>query len=350
MPFISLLYLLSFLIARMSTDLHLYCLRYNLASSLFFRLSHSTSLVRTIMVAWGIIMTLISLVNSFQGLLIARVALGLAEGGLFPGVAYYITMWYPRQIQGRRLAIFFSAAAVTGAFGGVFAYLIDYMDGKAGLHGWQWIFLIEGLRELGSTVVIALLAFRFLNDLLTQYPETTRLLTGDELCTLVPIYSVALFLPTIIHDLGYSAARVQLLTVPPFVCSCISTIIVGIYSDKLTPPGAGYVAVIIAASGVFSTVPIILSWAGGNAGGEVKRVVVFAMVVGFGNFRGILASFIYYQPPSFHQGHGTIIGCLCTRYHGALNKEKKELCIREGIVDSMQDRYRELGDESPLFR
>jgi len=48
-------------------------------------------------------------------------------------------MWYPRQIQGRRLAIFFSAAAVTGAFGGVFAYLIDYMDGKAGLHGWQWI-------------------------------------------------------------------------------------------------------------------------------------------------------------------------------------------------------------------
>jgi hypothetical protein len=51
-------------------------------------------------------------------------------------------------------------------------------------------------------------------------------------------------------------------------------------------PGAGYAAAIIAASGVFPITPIVLSWAGGNAGGEVKRAVVFAMVVGFGNFGG----------------------------------------------------------------
>lgn len=127
---------------------------------------------------------------------------------------------------------------------------------------------------------------------------------------MVPLYSVALFLPTIIHDLGYSAARAQLLTVPPFVCSCISTIIVGIYSDKLnvrgpfilladvvsligyimayttSTPRVGYAAAIIAASGVFPITPIVLSWAGGNAGGEVKKAIVFAMVVGFGNFGG----------------------------------------------------------------
>jgi len=127
---------------------------------------------------------------------------------------------------------------------------------------------------------------------------------------LVPLYSIALFLPTIIRDLGYSAARAQLLTVPPFACSCITTIIIGIYSDKLdargpfilladvvsligyiiayttSTPGAGYVAAIIAASGVFPITPILLSWAGGNAGGDVKRAVAFAMVVGFGNFGG----------------------------------------------------------------
>ncbi len=51
-------------------------------------------------------------------------------------------------------------------------------------------------------------------------------------------------------------------------------------------PGVGYVAAIIAASGVYPTLPIILSWAGGNAGGDVKRAIVFAMVVGFGNFGG----------------------------------------------------------------
>lgn len=438
LPYVSLLYLLSFLdrsnignarIAGMSTDLHLYGLRYNIAAALFFitygiveipsniilKLTRPSLWFPAIMLTWGTVMTLSSLVNSFQGLLITRIALGVAEGGLFPGVAYYITMWYPRQIQGSRLAIFFSAATVAGAFGGIFAYLIDHMDGKAGLHGWQWIFLIEGL----TTVVVALLAFRFLND----YPETARFLTENErwfviqalredlngqatyfskrfvwqaltdwrayslalihMCTLVPLYSIALFLPTIIHDLGYSAARAQLLTVPPFVCSCITTIIAGIYSDKLnargpfilladvvsligyivayttSTPGAGYAAAIIAASGVFPITPIVLSWAGGNAGGEVKKAVVFAMVVGFGNFGGILASFIYYQPPRFHKGHGTIIGCLCTSIlitsllmwkYRTLNKEKEELCIREGIEDSMQDRYRELGDESPLFR
>jgi MFS transporter, ACS family, DAL5 transporter family protein len=94
------------------------------------------------------------------------------------------------------------------------------------------------------------------------------------------------------------------------VCSCIFTITAGIYSDKLSArgpfillgdvvsligyilayvtntPGAGYVAAIIAASGVYPTIPIILSWAGGNAGGEVKRAVVFAMVVGIGNLGG----------------------------------------------------------------
>jgi MFS family permease len=53
----------------------------------------------------------------------------MTEGGLFPGVSYYITMWYPRQIQGKRLAIFFSAATIAGAFGGILAYLIDHMDG-----------------------------------------------------------------------------------------------------------------------------------------------------------------------------------------------------------------------------
>jgi hypothetical protein len=133
--------------------------------------------------------------------------------------------------------------------------------------------------------------------------------------TLVPVYSIALFLPTIIHELGYSAARAQLMTVPPFLCSCILTIIVGIYSDKLkargpfillgdvvsligfimaymtSTPGAGYVAAIIATCGVFPTIPITLTWTGGNAGGEVKKAVVFGMVIGIGNLAGYVSTF-----------------------------------------------------------
>jgi hypothetical protein len=127
---------------------------------------------------------------------------------------------------------------------------------------------------------------------------------------LIPVYAVALFTPTIIHDLGFSAAGAQLLSVPPFVCGCISTVIVGIYSDKLNlrgpfvvlgaavsmvgyiiayttrKPGPGYAAAVIAASGVFPTIPVMVAWAGGNAGGDMKRGIVLAMVVGIGNLGG----------------------------------------------------------------
>ena len=59
----------------------------------------------------------------------ARAFLGLAEGGLFPGVTYYISLWYPRQMQAKRVGIFFSAATVAGAFGGILAYGIEKLEG-----------------------------------------------------------------------------------------------------------------------------------------------------------------------------------------------------------------------------
>ena len=134
------------------------------------------------------------------------------------------------------------------------------------------------------------------------------------ICSLaVPVYSIALFTPTIINDLGFTAAHAQLMSIPPFVCGCISTVAIGIYSDKMnlrgpfvvlgaavsmigyiiayvtSKPGPGYAAAIIAASGVFPTVAVNLAWAGGNAGGAMKRGVVIAMVVGIGNLGGYVA-------------------------------------------------------------
>ncbi|KAI0066040.1 MFS general substrate transporter [Artomyces pyxidatus] len=438
LPFVSLLYLLSFLdrsnignakIAGMSKDLHLVGLRYNLAAALFFipyclaevpsnillKLTRPSRWIPSIMVAWGLVMTLMCLVNSYHALLVTRIFLGLAEGGLFPGVTYYISLWYPRRMQAMRVAIFFSAATIAGAFGGILAYGIEHLEGKAGLPGWQWIFLIEGL----VTIVVAFASYFFMYD----YPETAKFLSAHErkfviqtlkiesgnqathfdmkffwqavsdwksyvqviiyMGLLIPVYAVALFTPSIINALGYSAARAQLLSIPPFVCGCICTIIVGIYSDKLqsrgpfvilgaavsmigyivayttSKPGPGYAAAVIAATGVYPTIAVDLAWAGGNAGGDMKRGVVIAMVIGIGNLGGICSSFIYYDPPRYHQGHGTIIGwlglsivlslLLMWRY-SVLNKKKEELCAREGITMDMQDQYRDMGDKSPLFR
>jgi len=104
--------------------------------------------IPTIMVAWGITCTLMGLVKNYPGLLAARAALGIAEGGLFPGVSFYITMWYRRHECGLRLAIFFSAATAAGAFGGLLARGIIEMKGLGGLEGWAWIFVLEGLITL----------------------------------------------------------------------------------------------------------------------------------------------------------------------------------------------------------
>ena len=131
------------------------------------------------------------------------------------------------------------------------------------------------------------------------------------ICSLVaPGYCVALFTPTIINDLGFTAVQAQLMSIPPFACSCISTIVVSIYSDKMnsrgpfvvlgaaismigytiayvtTEPVPGYVAAIIAASGVFSTIAVNIAWAAGNAGGDMKRGVSLAIILGFGNLGG----------------------------------------------------------------
>ena len=117
-------------------------------------------------------MTLMGLVNSYHGLLIARIFLGVTEAGLYPGVAYYLTMWYKTDELAFRQSLFFSAASVAGAFSGLLAYAISKMEGVGGLAGWKWIFILEGL----LTVAVAVAAFFILYD----FPDTASFLTVEE--------------------------------------------------------------------------------------------------------------------------------------------------------------------------
>jgi MFS family permease len=112
------------------------------------------------------------IVQSYEGLLVARIFLGVTEAGLFPGVAYYITMWYARHEAQFRQALFFSAASVAGAFSGLLAYGIAHMDGVGNLAGWRWIFILEGI----LTVIVAIAAYFTLYD----FPETASFLTEEE--------------------------------------------------------------------------------------------------------------------------------------------------------------------------
>lgn len=85
---------------------------------------------------------------------------------------FYLTMWYCRHEMQIRQALFFSAASIAGAFSGLLAFGIAKMDGVAGLEGWRWIFILEGI----ATVVVAVFAFWALYD----FPETAGFLTEEE--------------------------------------------------------------------------------------------------------------------------------------------------------------------------
>jgi MFS family permease len=94
------------------------------------------------MLLWGIVATLLGVAQNYGGFLAARFFLGVTESGLFPGVVFYLSMWYRRTESHYRVALFFSAASLAGAFGGILAYGIGFMKGVGGYAGWRWIFIL----------------------------------------------------------------------------------------------------------------------------------------------------------------------------------------------------------------
>lgn len=84
----------------------------------------------TLTLLWGIIATLMGVVENYAGFLVSRFFLGVAESGLFPGVVWVLSMWYKRNERHYRVALFFSAVALAGAFGGILAWVRFLLDFK----------------------------------------------------------------------------------------------------------------------------------------------------------------------------------------------------------------------------
>jgi ACS family tartrate transporter-like MFS transporter len=125
-----------------------------------------------IMIAWGTVGALCALTSGPGTFYILRVCLGLATAGFFPGVAFLMSLSFPADYRARTLAIFMLGIPVSHVIGTPLSGALLDLDGLAGLSGWQWVFIVEGL----PSVLLGLAVFRVVAD----RPAEAAWLTPDE--------------------------------------------------------------------------------------------------------------------------------------------------------------------------
>lgn len=128
--------------------------------------------IARIMITWGLISVAMMFVRTPLQFYTLRFLLGAAEAGFFPGVIYYLSLWYPAAHRARAIAAFMTAVPVTGLIGGPLSGMLLGLNGAYGLAGWQWLFLLEGLPAvlLGFVVLVYL----------TERPDAAPWLTSAE--------------------------------------------------------------------------------------------------------------------------------------------------------------------------
>jgi MFS family permease len=100
--------------------------------------------IARIMVSWGVISALFAFTKSVPMFYTLRFLLGVAEAGFYPGIILYLTYWFPARRRAKVTAIFMTAIPLSGIFGNpVSGWIMDRFHGTTGLHGWQWMFLLE---------------------------------------------------------------------------------------------------------------------------------------------------------------------------------------------------------------
>jgi len=284
-PFLFLLYVVAYLdrvnvgfaALDMNRDLGFSAAVYGLGSGIFFvsytllEVPSNLMLARVgarvwiarIMLTWGLVSVGMAFVHNATTFYLLRFLLGAAEAGFFPGIIYYLTQWFPARERARAVALFMTGTAIAGVIGGPISSALLLLDGTWGLHGWQWLFVIEGIPAL----LLAPVVLRRLDD----RPETATWLSETERTWLtttlaaesrprpdahhdlraafgsprlwalaaiyfsivLAIYGVSFWLPQILQALGTtSSATVALVSAIPYVAAAVAMVIVGGHSDR----------------------------------------------------------------------------------------------------------------------
>jgi len=317
-----------------------------LPSSLMMRVVGARRWMARIMISWGVIAACMMFVSSPTSFYAMRFLLGVGEAGFFPGMLLYLTYWFPSHKRARAVAKFMTATSLAGVVGGQLSSALLKLDGVAGLAGWQWLFIAEGV----PTVLLGISVLWVLND----GPATAKWLSGDEKTWLagelerdrklygatehrsladafklpavwvlagvyiviqIGVYIVTLWMPLILDSLlggkgdGTLIARYSTL---PYLLAAIFTVVVGWSSDKwnerrghlagcLVMGALGFVgaalshsvgmalcAFCVAAMGLWSTMGPFWALATRRIEGAAAAggVAMITMIGGFGGFLG----------------------------------------------------------------
>ena len=220
--------------------------------------------IARIMIVWGLVSMATMFVRDGTSFYVARVLLGVAEAGFFPGMVLYFTYWIPASERARTGALFMMAAPIAIIVGAPVSEALLALDGRGGLAGWQWLFLVEG----APAVLLGLAALSVLTDRpehaswlrpaerewLTTKMESERqaratvgehafsaalrspkvwLLAAIYFLNTLVTYGVFLWLPKIVRDLSGSGGwKLSVLTSIPFVAALIGMFVIGRHSDR----------------------------------------------------------------------------------------------------------------------
>ncbi len=218
--------------------------------------------IALIAAAWGLCSAGTALATGITTFVIARFLLGMAEAGFFPGIAYYMTCWFPSRYRGRAMGAFFAVGASAGILVGPVSANLLRLDGWFGIAGWQWVFLAEGL----PTLMLAALCPFVLRDgpadaewldaperqwletrleaergaAIGSHLPTTRaiispqlvMLTGVALLTGFGVYGKSFFLPLILKTFGLGNVTIGYLTAIPAITGVVGMIVFSQSSDR----------------------------------------------------------------------------------------------------------------------
>lgn len=220
--------------------------------------------IARIMVTWGLLSGATALCTGPWSFLTVRFLLGLAEAGFFPGIVLFFTYWFPDHHRARIMAGFTVALPLAVALGAPMSTALLGLDGLLGMHGWQWLYILEAI----PTVLLGVATLFFLTD----RPEEARFLSPEErawitatlaaerrqiethstvsllqsfwnpkvlllslnyLGIVTASLGMLIFLPQIVKQLGVSNMQVGWISMIPYLCGALAMIVCGWVSDRL---------------------------------------------------------------------------------------------------------------------